>query len=183
MLIERDREKLLNAIVFFSKNTAKCGKTKLYKLLFLLDFEHFRQAGRSVTGMEYYAWKLGPVPTTLHEELDDPEPDLSERIAVTKESEFDLTRETIVPIREFDEAHFSRRELRLMSEIAERFRAHTAKEMVDVTHAENAAWDKVWRGGEGRSQLIPYELVLSDEEREGIMELAAEHEEMKANFR
>ena len=53
MMVPHDRDKLINAIVFFAKNTKYCGKIKLIKLLYLLDFEHFRQTGRSVTGMDY----------------------------------------------------------------------------------------------------------------------------------
>ena len=59
MLIDHHREKLINAIIFFLQNTKYCGKTKLFKLLYLLDFMHFRATGRSVTGMKYYAWGHG----------------------------------------------------------------------------------------------------------------------------
>src|SRR3982074_1597293 len=47
MLLSRNREKLINVIVFFASNTEHCGKVKLFKLLYLLDFAHFRQTGRS----------------------------------------------------------------------------------------------------------------------------------------
>lgn len=52
-------EKLINAIIYFCTNTQVCMKTKLFKLLYLLDFEHFKVTGKSVTGLEYKAWKLG----------------------------------------------------------------------------------------------------------------------------
>ncbi|EQD63619.1 hypothetical protein B1B_06949, partial [mine drainage metagenome] len=52
------------------------------KLLYLLDFEHFRQTGYSVTGMEYHAWKMGPVPTDLFEEWEALEPDLAAAIDI-----------------------------------------------------------------------------------------------------
>lgn len=35
MLISREREKLINAILFFASNTHFCGKVKLFKLLYL----------------------------------------------------------------------------------------------------------------------------------------------------
>jgi hypothetical protein len=54
-LRNRDREKLIQAILYFALNTQHLGKTKLFKLLYLLDFDHFRHTGRSVTGMEYRA--------------------------------------------------------------------------------------------------------------------------------
>lgn len=51
MFVSSTREKLINAIVFFAANTRHCGKVKLFKLLYLLDFAHFRETGRSVTGL------------------------------------------------------------------------------------------------------------------------------------
>ena len=68
MIVTHYREKLIQAIVYLSDNTRHCGKIKLFKLLYLLDFEHFRQTGHSVTGMEYRAWKMGPVPIELVQE-------------------------------------------------------------------------------------------------------------------
>jgi Antitoxin SocA-like, Panacea domain len=65
MLISRNREKLINVVVYFASNTRHCGKVKLFKLLYLLDFTHFRETGRSVTGLDYRAWKMGPVPLEL----------------------------------------------------------------------------------------------------------------------
>jgi hypothetical protein len=62
MLVSRSRNKLINAILYFAERTRCLGKIKLFKLLYLLDFKHFRQTGHPVTGMEYRAWKMGPVP-------------------------------------------------------------------------------------------------------------------------
>jgi len=45
VLIDHDREKLLNAVVYFVKETKHCGVTKLVKLLYYLDFFHFKEAG------------------------------------------------------------------------------------------------------------------------------------------
>ena len=55
MLVSRSRDKLINSILFFAEHTRALGKIKLFKLLYLLDFEHFRKTGRPVTGMEYRA--------------------------------------------------------------------------------------------------------------------------------
>lgn len=82
MLISHERDKLINAILFFGKETKNCGKTKLFKLLYFLDFEHFKQTGRSVTGLEYHAWKMGPVPVTLYDEFNSPSLDLKKSINI-----------------------------------------------------------------------------------------------------
>jgi uncharacterized phage-associated protein len=77
VIITHEREKLIQAINFFARNTRKCGKTKLFKLLYFLDFEHFKLTGRSVTGLSYNAWKMGPVPVALFNEIEQPGDDLA----------------------------------------------------------------------------------------------------------
>jgi uncharacterized phage-associated protein len=81
MILTHHREKLINAIIYFATHTKYCGKTKLMKLLYFLDFKYFKQTGKSVTGQDYFAWQMGPVPRDLFEELsDDMRPDLTSAI-------------------------------------------------------------------------------------------------------
>lgn len=182
MLISHEREKLLNAVIYFAKNTQACGKTKILKLLYLLDFEHFKQTGRSVTGLKYYAWRMGPVPVDLYEELDNPEEDFADHARVVSVQAGDWERKEVMPLRDFDPSNFSKRELRLMEQLAETYRESAATAMVNVTHAENDAWNKVWRGGLGKNELIPYELALEGEGADEILSRARESEEMRTNF-
>ena len=72
MIINRDNERLIHAMVFFTKNTKYCYTLKLLKLLYFLDFKHFKQTGQSVTGQKYFAWPVGPVPTNLYDEIKNP---------------------------------------------------------------------------------------------------------------
>ncbi|RKT47504.1 Panacea domain-containing protein [Thiocapsa rosea] len=178
MLITHEREKLINAIIYFAKNTRAPGKIKLFKLLYLLDFEHFRQTGRSVTGLEYRAWKFGPVPIRLMQEWEDLEPDLRAAIAIEPKRVYDFVRETVIPQAEFDDSHFSKRELRIMEELASIYRDELSPKMIDVTHAENGAWGKVWKDGAGNDRTIDYKLSLADDDpiRPAIMEAAYEYQ-------
>jgi len=50
--------------------------------------------------------------------------------------------------------------------------------MVEVTHMENHAWDKVWNRGAGFNAHIPYELAISDSDpnRGAIIESAREYQ-------
>lgn len=177
MLVSHERDKLINAIVFFAKNTKYCGKIKLIKLLYLLDFEHFRQTGRSVTGMDYLAWKMGPVPLAFYKEWDVPEADLASAIDIVPEKIVDYTRETVVPKIGFDDSHFTKRELRIMAELAANLRDSYSKPMVDMTHAEVGPWEKIWEGGRGDGERIPYSLAIADDEphRDAILASAREY--------
>lgn len=174
MLITHEREKLINAIVYFAINTKYLGKIKLFKLLYLLDFEHFRQTGRSVTGLTYSAWKYGPVPAALAQEWDELEPDLAAAVAIRPQQVIDYERQTVIPMAEFDDSHFSRRELRIMAELANSYGEEYSPKMIDVTHAENGAWAKVWNDGKGFNQRISYDLAIADDEphRDAILEAA-----------
>jgi uncharacterized phage-associated protein len=177
MMVSHERDKLINAIVFFAQNTKYCGKIKLIKLLYLLDFEHFRQTGRSVTGMDYLAWKMGPVPLAFFQEWEDPEVDLIAAIDIVPEKVIDHMRERVVPKVAFDSSHFTKRELRIMAELADRFRDNLSKPMVDVTHTERGPWEKIWDGGRGNSERIPYSLAIADDEphRDAILASAREY--------
>ena len=138
MLISHEREKLLNAIIYFAKNTRFLGKTKLCKLLYFLDFEHFKETGRSVTGMDYFAWKMGPVPIALYEEIDMPEHDMAEKLEfIEKPTQYGKPMLVVEPIAEFDPSHFSHRELRILDDLAKEFGDTRADDMIEATHLEN----------------------------------------------
>jgi uncharacterized phage-associated protein len=182
MLKNRNREKFIQAILYFANNTRALGKVKLFKLLYLLDFEHFRQTGRSVTGMEYRAWKMGPVPAELVQQWDDLDDDLAAAIRIEPRPVIDYERQNVVALQAFDSEHFSIRELRLLDDIARRYRDTLSGKMIDVTHAENGAWAKIWADGEGNDNTIPYELAVAEDDphRDAVLEAAAHYEAIAA---
>lgn len=185
VLIPTNREKLINAIVYFANNTKFCGKVKLFKLLYLLDFNHFRETGRSVTDMDYLALKMGPVPSELVQEWDEPGADLSGAVDIVPQQVIDYVRELVVPRMQFNDRQFTRRELRIMQELASRFRDDYAMPMVNVTHAERGPWAKIWDEGRGNNSRIPYVLAVPDDDpnRDAILQAAHESEGILAATR
>ncbi len=185
MLITHEREKLINPILYFASHTQDLGKIKLFKLLYLLDFEHFRETGQSVTGLAYSAWKYGPVPIDLYQEWDEPELDMADAFSIQPEQVIDYIRERVVPRAKFDDSHFSKRELRIMARLAEQYRDVHSPKMIDVTHAENGAWAKVWNSRKGSDQSIPYNLAIADDDpyRDAILEAAEEYRAIADSMR
>jgi uncharacterized phage-associated protein len=182
-----NRERLVNAIVFFAKNTRYCGKIKLFKLLYLLDFEHFRQTGKSVTGFEYQAWKFGPVPIDLMEEWEELGGDLGSKVRVVLEPVYDFNRQAVVVNGgvKFDEESFTPRQLRIMQDVAAQYCDEYSPKMIDVTHAQNGAWEKIWQDGAGAHKPIPYDLAVADttENREDVLKVAEEQRMYDASLR
>ena len=182
MLISRNRQKLIQASVYFASNTQGCGKVKLFKLLYLLDFAHFRETGQSVTGLDYVAWKLGPVPVELAQEWDQLDPDMAAAIEIMPEKVIDHVRELVVPKTQFDDSLFTRRELSLMQRIVEQHAKDLSKPMVNVTHEERGPWATIWDNGRGLNDRIPYTLGVADStpNRDAVLEAAREYESISA---
>ncbi len=186
MLVTREREKLLNALIFFSENVMHPGKTKLFKLLNYLDFLHFEKTGRSVTGLQYSAWERGPVPVELNRELKHPRKDFISHLVKDKEKlPNGLTRHVLKARKKFDDKYFSAFELSLMEELAKKHFRDNAEEMSESSHFKTGPWHEVYEVQKNVSGEIPYELVLQrrgNKDDMDILELAKEHQEIKRNY-
>jgi uncharacterized phage-associated protein len=164
LFVSRNREKLLNAIIYFLRETNHCHTLKLFKLLNFADFEHFRQTGRTITGLDYRAYPMGPVPTKLFDEIKrGGDKDLREAItliAVKDDISNELLRRDLRARGEFDKKWFTPRELRVLARIAELFRDLPAADMTKFSHENKRPWATVYKSGEGDGRLIRPELVF-----------------------
>jgi len=167
MFVSRDREKLINAIIFFSQKTKHCHTLKLFKLLNLLDFEHFRQTGRTVTGLDYSAWDNGPVPPALFQEIKSGlKPDLAAAVSirdVREEFSDKLLRREIRTKAKFHPGVFTTRERKILDHLAEVFLEARGDDMRDFSHINGLPWKKVYGKGEGRSLPIDPALAFDSE--------------------
>jgi uncharacterized phage-associated protein len=198
MLIDHNREKLINAIIYFLSNTRHCGKTKLCKLLYYLDFIHFKETGRSVTGQDYFAWQFGPVPQKLYFEFNKPLPDLKESIAIQAfpnpakpdsnlgfDNSLDKSLFEMKAKRKFDDKYFTERELRILEDVAYIFSDARAEDMTESSHLPNTPWDETIKT-KGEKKKIDYMLSLDDSEdslsKQEVEERIADREEISMAF-
>ena len=190
-MIDDSREKLINMIMFFLKNTKRCGKTKLFKLLNFADFLHFKQTGKSISGLEYYAWDRGPVPVSLFEEFKHPPKDLLDCFVIPTDEELEKDTENDYKFfalkgrKKFDNKYFSDRELEIIKQIAYIYKEVNAKDIVEASHLKNRPWHKTYHK-KGRLEKIDYFLALDDEKdslpEEIIRDRTEEINEMKKIF-
>jgi uncharacterized phage-associated protein len=164
MFVSHDREKLLNAIIYFLGATRHCHTLKLFKLLNFADFEHFRQTGRTIFRLKYKALPKGPVPTDLYDEIKrGGAKDLRDAIhlyEVKDEITDALLRRDLKAKAAFDKKYFTKRELKILDRIAEFFRDLRAEDMSEFSHEDKRPWKAVYGNGEGRGKLIEPELIL-----------------------
>lgn len=182
------REKLLNAVLYFSQKVKKPSKVKILKLLYFLDFQHFKETGRSVTNLDYYVYDFGPVPKDFYEEICDnriPEDFSKSAALVPFESEETGKKGAMFKAKvRPDISVFSPREKRILQEVADIFRDVDAKMISDVSHFKNHPWDKT-RKEKGMFAKIDYTLAIDDESGvsvEDALDAMHEREEMIKAF-
>lgn len=162
MLITHERDKILNAVLYFAKNTKYFGKTKLCKLLFFADIEHFQQTGRTITGLDYFAWDFGPVPNDLYYELNKPPDDLSKKIVLIKQPNSAFTKISPKPSAEVETKYFTKREIGILKKIAEIYRDVQAKDISEISHLKNTPWEKTRKIKGDKARIDPI-LALNDD--------------------
>lgn len=171
-----DLEKLIQAIVFFSKRGARdLTRLKVAKLLFFADREHLLKHGRPVFGDEYFALDFGPVPSRSIDFLEE----MEQGIALPDREQFDRYLSIVAAPRpcfvargpeDFDV--FSESEIGVLESIVATHASRTASQLVALTH-EDAAWKlaDASRPAYGRAAM-PYETWLESGGRPDMLELA-----------
>lgn len=184
LLIDTARKKRINAILYFCKNTRTLSKTKLYKLLYFLDFLHFKEVGRPVTDLEYCAWSYGPVPTKLYFEIENSEApkEILQCLMKLKDEETGEKLGTYFKsVQAPDLNVFSEREMRILEKVAFIFKDATAKEMTEITHLRNQPWDRTLKT-KGEKAKIDFLLSL-DEDAKIDEETARERQELSREMK
>lgn len=135
--LTRDQlEKVGQAIVYMAGKIQPLYKTKLLKLLYLLDETSMKLAGFPMFGLEYKAWRMGPVSKEIYVDIDDGPYLLKNYIRVVRDSLGDR----VEPISSFDDGEFSDRDIEIMEAVIGQYGAHNSQELVDITHDKDSLW-------------------------------------------
>jgi putative zinc finger/helix-turn-helix YgiT family protein len=142
-------DKLFTSILFFCVDPG-IVKTKLNKLLFYLDFKHFKEYSVSVTGARYAHLPYGPVPdgysfflATMGED---------EKSIGVEESFFNgYPAELLVSVSKPDITMFSPSEVKILGLVKEHFEAASAKQLSELSHQERGYRET------SNGELISYE--------------------------
>ena len=165
-LIDKAKEKRVNAILYFCKNTNKkqLYQTKIFKLLYFLDFLHFKEVGRPVTDLEYYAWDYGPVPTKLFFELRDntvPE-ELQRTYFIEKDEDTGKQKIKFSCSKSPNLDVFSDREIKILEKVAYFFKDTPSIKISEISHLKNEPWDRTLKT-KGEKQKIDFLLAIDGE--------------------
>ena len=139
-MVKINEKKYRNVVLFFAKKVRNgtLGKLKMMKLLYFLDFDFFEKYGKSVTGDSYLRFENGPVPQMAEKILKEM---TGKDIKITRQKIADgyNDRQLIEPLKDFDLNLFTKEELTMLEEVAEKWEKLSGSEMKMATHGE-APW-------------------------------------------
>jgi len=122
----------------------KLGATKLNKILWYADLEHYRRTGRSITGLRAYRrMPRGPVPLDIDRAIALLKRD--GRIVERKSKVHDYERREFIWLKDPDLSIFSPLELDLINRFIDQIRDLSAAEISEITH-EDELWKELENG-------------------------------------
>lgn len=135
-LSEDNRRRLGNIMVFIAKNAEKPCKTKVLKLIYLMEERWVLVTHTPFTGLPFEVWQHGPVEKDVFVDLSDGPTLLHDFVAMRNDGDGTYME----ALADFDEDEFSDNELRMMADVMNKYGAMTASELVALTHRENSLW-------------------------------------------
>lgn len=146
-----DYGKFSEMVKFFTQQFEP-WKTQLNKLLFYADFTMFQETGWSISGLQYRAIPLGPVPDNFNS--------LFEYLVNRGEVEINYIsfpdggigeQFKALPQRPFHPDLFNETELRILNQVSGRFKNIPTSEIIAISHKE-----KAWLDNHQEKRLIDY---------------------------
>lgn len=150
--------KIGNSIVYLSKEMSDLSKTKILKILFLLEEASIKKYGSPFFGIEFQLWKLGPVAKDIFIDLSEENPSLLSQYIKRDDNNPMLFQ----PIAEFSDDEFSDNDIELLQIISSFVKDKTASALVNVTHSPSSLWRKSAIKN-GVLELLEEELINSTE--------------------
>lgn len=154
MAAKANAKKFRELILYVARETEsdpKCGKTKLYKILFYSDFWAFSKLGHSISGQDYQRLKMGPAPRRAYPEIRDMI--AAHLCAWAIRDYFGRKQEKLIALREPDLRSFTGEEIAIVRSVIEMLWRYDASEVSDLSHRFMG-----WQLAEHR-ETIPYSTV------------------------
>ncbi|MBS1665590.1 MAG: SocA family protein [Bacteroidetes bacterium] len=129
-------EKMGHAIIYLANGMGMLYKTKLLKLVYLLDEISVSRQGIPFFDLEYKVWQAGPVSVDLYEEFNE-HPFMLESFIDLK---FDEKGTRIIPKIAFCDDEFSPMEIDLLREIVDTYKWTSAEKLVELVHRKESPW-------------------------------------------
>ena len=156
-------DKLVETMLYLSLKEMELDQYKMVKLLYLADREHLRRFGRPITFDKYVAMPFGPVASAAFDLLKG-----RKALGVDPSTlPFEMcNHDKIVivdhPKRDIDRSVFSKSDLMVLDQIAEKYGDMSFDQLYKLTH-EHFAYDRAWKSRKTKADEMRFEDFLAED--------------------
>lgn len=136
---EDSKQKLGNTFIYIAERTPQLSKTKLLKLLFLMEEYMVKRYHVPFLALPFEVWQAGPVAKDVFIDLSDGLVMLHDYVA----TEMIDGGMYIKAVKSFCDDEFSDCEIEMMNAIIKKHGDKTARQLVDEVHKEGSLWYNV----------------------------------------
>jgi len=131
-------EKLGNSMIYMSVKIPELSKTKLLKLIYLLEETSVKKNHLPFFGIPFEVWQAGPVAKDIFIALDSNPLLFAKFITISKDN-----NSTYISAKStFSDDEFSDNDIEVLDYVIEKYGNKTAKQLVQLLHRESSAWHK-----------------------------------------
>lgn len=134
-------DKAGNAMIYIATHVPYTSKTKMLKLLFLIEEEVIKKSNLPFLGLPYYAWKRGPVQVDIYNDMVSPAHRyFGKYIDIQSQFVKSKSHSVILAKADFCDDEFSDFEIDIMNDIIRKYKDWNTEELVDETHKSGSLW-------------------------------------------
>lgn len=135
---EDSKRKLGNVILYIASHVEDLIKSKLIKLMYLMEEAMVRQHQSPFLALRFEVWQYGPVAKEIYVGFSNTPTILREYVytSATEDGTY------IYPNREFEPSEFKKEELEIMEYVIREYGNLKARELKDITHRPDGLWYK-----------------------------------------
>lgn len=125
-------------VTYCAEQNAPISNLKLQKILYYTWVDYYKETGRTLFWDEICAWQLGPVVPDVY-------------YYFCSYAGFPITQTFDIDMAEDDKD--------ILNSIISTYSTKTAGTLVSMTHRNGSPWDRIYRGGYGLRDVIPFSLI------------------------
>jgi len=129
-------DKIGNAIIYLANSLPNLSKTKLLKLLYILEEQYVNRYHIPFFELDFEVWQAGPVARDIFIDLSQKPVLFQNYIERVRDGERTYIRST----REFSDDEFSDNEIEMIDFVIKHFGSFNATDLVKYTHRKTSLW-------------------------------------------
>lgn len=129
-------DRIGNMLVYVTSKLGSLPKTKLLKLIYILEEQSVLKTGEPFTDLKYQYWTQRPVATFINTQITKERNPITDFVFIEKQHQTTKIKAKI----NFNDSEFSPFDIELMDLVIQKFGSKSTQELIDYTHKEGGLW-------------------------------------------